>query len=170
MSNGIEFFTATCLNWQHLLKPDERKQIIMDSLRFMVNDHRIWLYGFVIMPNHIHLMWSRQDAWVNKSTEQMFLKFTAQQIKFRILDSDPSELENYKSTQSDRQYHFWERRPYKSTMYNREVANQKIDYMHYNPVKAGLCENPEDYQYSSAQFYELNKDDWGIITHFAEHL
>ena len=170
MSNGIEFFTATCLNWQPLLSSDERKQIIMDSLRFMVNDHRIWLYGFVIMPNHIHLMWCRQDAWVNKSTEQMFLKFTAQQIKFRILDSDPSELENYKSTQSDRQYHFWERRPYKSTMYNREVANQKIDYMHYNPVKAGLCENPEDYQYSSAQFYELNKDDWGIITHFAEHL
>ena len=42
--------------------------------------------------------------------------------------------------------------------------------MRYNPVKAGLCENPEDYQYSSAQFYELNKDDWGIITHFAEHL
>jgi len=170
MSNGIEFFTATCLNWQPLLKGDERKQIIMDSLRFMVNDKRIWLYGFVIMPNHIHLMWSRQDEWVNKSTEQMFLKFTAQQIKFRIIDSNPAELENYKSTQSDRQYHFWERRPYKSTMYNREVANQKIDYMHYNPVKAGLCEKTENYKYSSARFYELNQDDWGFITHFAEHI
>jgi len=170
MSNGIEFFTATCLNWQPLLKDDERKQIIMNSLRFMVNDKRIWLYGFVIMPNHIHLMWSRRDEWVNKSTEQMFLKFTAQQIKFRIIDSSPAELENYKSTQGDRQYHFWERRPYKSTMYNREVANQKIDYMHYNPVKAGLCESPEDYCFSSAKFYELNQDDWGFITHFAEHI
>ena len=91
-------------------------------------------------------------------------------IKFRIIDSNPAELENYKSTQSDRQYHFWERRPYKSTMYNREVANQKIDYMHYNPVKAGLCEKTENYKYSSARFYELNQDDWGFITHFAEHI
>ena len=56
------------------------------------------------------------------------------------------------------------------TMYNRKVATQKIDYMHYNPVKAGLCERPEDYPYSSAKFYELNQDDWEFITHFAEHL
>ncbi len=170
MTNGITFFTATCLNWQHLLKDDERKQIIMDSLRFMVNDKRIWLYGFVIMPNHIHLMWSRQDEWLNKSTEQMFLKFTAQQIKFRIIDTDAKELDYYLSTQSDRQYHFWERRPYKATMYNRETAKQKIDYMHYNPVKAGLSEKSEDYRFSSAAFYELNQDDWGFITHYAEHL
>ena len=170
MINGIEFFTATCLNWQALLQPDERKQIVMDSLRFMVNDKRIWLYGFVIMPNHIHLMWCRQDAWVNKSTEQIFLKFTAQQIKFRILDSNPKELINYKSSQSDRLYHFWERRPYKATMYNRKVAAQKIDYMHYNPVKAGLCRVPEDYWYSSYRFYQLNQDEWGFLTHYEDHL
>ena len=139
MINGIEFFTATCLNWQVLLQPDERKQIVMDSLRFMVNDKRIWLYGFVIMPNHIHLMWCRQDAWV-------------------------------KSSQSDRLYHFWERRPYKATMYNRKVAAQKIDYMHYNPVKAGLCRVPEDYWYSSYRFYELNQDEWGFLTHYEDHL
>ena len=98
MSTGIEFFTATCLQWQNLLEENERKQIIMDSLRFMVNDKRIWLYGFVIMPNHIHLMWRRQDAWVNKNTEQMFLKYTAQQIKFEMIDSSSDELSNYKST------------------------------------------------------------------------
>jgi len=136
----------------------------------MVGDKRIWLYGFVVMPNHIHLMWTRQREWVDRNTEQMFLKYTAQQIKFRIIDSNPIELENYRSTQRGRQYHFWERRPYKATMYNREVANQKLDYMHYNPVKAGLCERPEDYPYSSAKFYELNQGDWGFITHFAEHL
>jgi hypothetical protein len=97
----------------------------------MVNDKRIWLYGFVIMPNHIHLMWARQELWLERSTEQIFLKYTAQQIKFKILESDPSELELYRSTQSDRQYHFWERRPYKATMYNKKVAGQKLDYIHY---------------------------------------
>ena len=82
MDNGIEFFTATCLNWQPLLLPDERKEIVMKSLKFLVNDKRIWLYGFVIMPNHIHLMWCKQNNWVEKSVMQMFLKYTAQQIKF----------------------------------------------------------------------------------------
>jgi hypothetical protein len=55
-------------------------------------------------------------------------------------------------------------------MYNREVASQKLDYMHYNPVKAGLCEKPEGYKYSSARFYELNEDEWGFITHYTDHL
>lgn len=110
----------------------------------MVEDKRIWLYGFVIMPNHIHLVWRKQDAWINKSTEQIFLKFTAQQIKFRLLKSASAELEQYRSTQNDRLYHFWERRPYKATLYNRKVASQKIDYIHYNPVKAGLCVSPEE--------------------------
>lgn len=170
MYRGIEFFTATCLNWQPLIRPDDRKDILMNSLKFMVDQKRIWVYGFVIMPNHVHIMWRRQDDWINKSTEQMFLKFTAQQIKFRLIDSKSHELERYKSTQSDREYHFWERRPYKATMYNRDVAKQKIDYMHRNPVKAKLCHLPEEYKYSSARFYELNIDDWGFITHYAEHL
>lgn len=170
MHQGVEFFTATCLNWQPLLLPDERKDILIDSLKFMVNDKRIWLYGFVIMPNHIHLMWRRQDEWVNKRTEQIFLKFTAQQIKFRLMTSAPQELGQYRSTQRDRIYHFWERRPYKATMYNRKVAYQKIDYMHNNPVKAGLCTLPEEYTYSSCRFYEMNKDEWGFITHYEEHL
>jgi putative transposase len=170
VSQGIEFFTATCLNWQMLLQSDERKQVLMDSLRFLVEDKRIWLYCFVLMPNHIHLLWRKQDDWVNKNIEQIFLKYTAQQIKFRIVDQNPVELINYKSTQSDREYHFWERRPFKATMHNRKVAHQKMDYIHYNPVKAGLCAKPEDYWYSSARYYELNRDDWGFITHYEEHL
>ena len=73
MHQGIEFFTATCLNWQPLLLPDERKDILMDSLKFMVNDKRIWLYGFVIMPNHIHLMWL---GMMTNQYSQIRLSFT----------------------------------------------------------------------------------------------
>jgi len=170
MFRGVEFFTATCLRWQPLLLPDERKDIIVDSLRFMVSEKRIWVYGFVIMPNHIHVMWRRQDAWLSKNTEQMFLKFTAQQIKFRLVAAAPQELERYRSTQRDRLYHFWERRPHKATLYNRGIASQKMDYMHHNPTKAGLCILPEVYKYSSCRFYFLNVDEWGFLTHYEDHL
>jgi len=73
----------------------------------------------------------------------MFLKFTAQKIKFKLLDTGSSMLELFISTQSDRAYHFWERRPYIATMNDRDVLLQKLDYIHNNPVKAGLCGTAE---------------------------
>ena len=100
----------------------------------------------------------------------MLLRYTAQQIKFQMIDSNQSsELALNKSTQGDRDSIF-ERKPYKAEMYNRKVATQKVDYIHYNPVKAGLCEMLEDYWFSSARFYELNQDDFGFLTHYMEHL
>jgi REP element-mobilizing transposase RayT len=52
-----QFFTATILEWQPLLLENRYKDIIIDSLRFMVQHQRVVLYSFVIMPNHIHLIW-----------------------------------------------------------------------------------------------------------------
>jgi putative transposase len=102
---GIEFFTATCLNWQPLLQPEKHKQIILDSLNFLVNDKRIWLYGYVIMPNHIHILWCKQPEWLDKNVQQHFSKFTAQNLKWS-LQNNMEELGNYKSTQNDRNYQF----------------------------------------------------------------
>jgi len=170
MNHGeIEFLTVTCLNWQTLLKEDKHKQIILDSLAFLVEDGRIWLYAYVIMPNHMHILWRKQDAWIEKNVQQNFLKYTAQQIKFNLLENNPNNLTQYTSTQSDRQFQFWERRPYRVRIFTRAVAEQKINYIHFNPVKAGLCKLPEDYLFSSAQYYYLNRHD-PLITHYMEHL
>jgi len=168
MQQGIEFFTATCLNWQPLLQPDLHKKIVLDSLRFLVEDKRIWLYGYVIMPNHVHILWCKQLGWLNKNVQQHFSKFTAQQLKFSVL-AGFGDINNYKSTQNDREYQFWERRPYKATMYNRTVLEEKLEYIHYNPVKAGLCNLPEAYVYSSASYYLLNTPD-SLLTHYMEHI
>jgi putative transposase len=168
MYQGIEFFTATCLNWQLLLQRNEHKQIILDSLAFLVKDNRIWLYGYVIMPNHVHIIWRKKEDWIDKNVQQQFTKFTAQQLKFSLLKC-PEELENYKSTQRDREYQFWERRPHIATMYNRKVMEEKLDYIHHNPVKAQLCALPELYRFSSAGYYLLNTPD-ELLTHYMEHI
>ena len=77
MNHGeIEFFTVTCLNWQTLLKEDKHKQIILNSLTFLVKDERIWLYAYVIMPNHMHILWRKQNDWIEKNVQQNFLKYT----------------------------------------------------------------------------------------------
>jgi putative transposase len=168
MQKGIEFFTATCLNWQNLLQAEERKQIVLDSLTFLVTSKRIWLYGYVIMPNHIHILWRKQPEWLDKNVQQHFAKYTAQQFKFSLINNG-EDISSYKSTQNDREYQFWERRPYKATMYNRIVLEQKLDYIHNNPVKAGLCQLPEEHKYSSAGYYILNIPN-EVITHYMEHI
>ena len=59
-----QFFTATILEWKHLLRPDKYKNIIADSLNFLVKEKRVAVYGFVIMPNHMHLVWHIGDVGI----------------------------------------------------------------------------------------------------------
>ena len=87
-----QFFTATILEWKKLLAPDKYKDIIMDSLRFLVANKRIKLYGFVIMPNHLHLIWKMMDSIKQSDVQRDFLKYTAQQIKFDLQVNHASVL------------------------------------------------------------------------------
>ena len=77
----VQFFTATILEWKYLLKPDKYKQIILDSLRFLVEQKRVKVYGFVIMVNHIHIIWHILPEHKRENVQRDFLKYTAQQIK-----------------------------------------------------------------------------------------
>jgi putative transposase len=57
MNLNTYFFTATILNWNNLLAGDKYKNIVAESLQFLTENNRIRVFGFVIMPNHIHLIW-----------------------------------------------------------------------------------------------------------------
>ena len=95
-----------------------------------------------------------------KDVQQQFLKFTAQKLKFHLLDNGhKDELEMFRSTQRDREYHFWERRPWRAILPNRNIVLQKLHYIHVNPVTAGLCAKEEDYLYSSAAFIMITIPD-----------
>jgi len=82
--NYIQFFTATVLEWRHLLKDDVIKEIITGSLRFLVEKKRVTIYSFVIMPNHLHIIWQMQSGHKRSDVQRDFLKFTSQQIKFYL--------------------------------------------------------------------------------------
>ena len=76
-----QFFTATILEWKKLLEADRYKDIVIDSMRFLVNDTRVIVYGFVIMINHMHIIWQMQAAIKRSYLQRDFLKFTAQKIE-----------------------------------------------------------------------------------------
>lgn len=166
----IAFFTATILSWKKLLQPDKYKQIIIDSLNFLVRDGRVWVYGFVIMPNHIHILWRMREPHLRKNVQRDFLKFTAQNIKADLEQNHKEVLEHFKSTQSDRKYQIWERNPLSVYCYSTKIVEQKMNYIHQNPVnvKWQLADLPEDYYYSSARYYLRNQDDFQFLTHYRE--
>jgi len=130
-----QFFTATILEWKKLLAPDKYKDIIMDSLRFLVANKRIKLYGFVIMPNHLHLIWQRMDSINQSDVQRDFLKYTAQQIKFDLQVNHPSVLKQLEVNVKDRTYQIWEHRPLSVPLWSSYVFQQKRDYIHNNPIQ-----------------------------------
>ena len=161
----VQFFTATILQWKHLLKPDKYKQLILDSLRFLVEDRRIKVYGFVIMINHIHVVWHIQGEYKRENVQRDFLKYTAQQIKANLEKHHPNVLPLFLVNAKDRKYQIWERNPLSIDIWSREVLWQKLQYMHLNPVRAGVCRWPEEYYWSSALFYQTGTDNFGWLSH-----
>ncbi len=163
-----EFLTVTCLEWKHVLKEDRFKDIITNSLTYLINVKFVNVYAFVIMSNHFHLIWQMTGARKRNDVQRDFLKFTSQQV-LKILKREKSELLNELMVNAkDRKYQVWERNSLGVPLWSPAVFKQKLDYIHTNPVKAGLCKLPEDYNYSSARFYEKNEKDWLFLTHHGE--
>src|SRR6478736_8517555 len=166
----IAFFTATILEWKHLLKPDKYKRIIIESLRFLVADKRVKVYSFVIMPNHLHLLWKMKEPHRREDVQRDFLKYTAQQIRFDLLKNHPNVLAHFKVEVKDRKYQIWERNPLSVYCYSQLVTEQKLNYIHNNPIqeKWRLATQAEEYYYSSARFYAENRDDFGFLKHYLD--
>ena len=162
------FFTATILDWKKLLAPDKYKDLIVNSLRFLVEQKRIELYGFVIMPNHIHVLWLILPPHKREAIQRDFLKFTAQKIKKDLKENHLQVLTHFKVGGSDRKYQFWQRNPLSIYCYSDQMIEQKLTYIHDNPTqdKWQLVSLPEQYIYSSAKFYIENQDEFGFITHY----
>lgn len=161
-----QFFTATNLEWKKLLKPDKYKDIVIISLRFLVNDKRVKIFAFVIMENHIHLIWQMLPDNDPEAVQRGFMKYTAQRIKKDLQRNHPAVLSYFKVDAKDREYQFWERNALSAELQNHPVFIQKLEYIHWNPVKAGMCKLPEEYKYSSVLFYETGVDNWGFLEHY----
>ena len=113
----------------------------------MVENKRIELNAFVVMENYIHLIWQPLPGQSLSSIQLSFMKFTAQQIKFTLAIDNPVLLEQCKVDKTDREYQIWKRKPLSIELGSEKIFLQKLEYIHYNPVKANICNYPEDYHF-----------------------
>ena len=119
------------------------------------------------MSNHFHSIWQPSFCFSPSDIQASFLKHTAQELKHSMVLTDQEMLNTFLVNKADRKYQIWKRRPLSVELRTPAVFNQKREYIHYNPVKAGLCNYPEDYYYSSARSYLDGTNDFGILTHYS---
>ena len=165
LEDYAQFVTVTALDWRPILKARSHKKIILDSLKFLVENQRIYLYGFVVMDNHFHLIWQMRHSYVMKNVQRDFLKYTDQQIKFSLGTHEPDLLKELETNGADRRYQFWQRNSLSIPLYTQSVFQQKLDYIHQNPEKAGLSDTSWNYYFSSAAYYYLNRSDFDFLSH-----
>jgi len=83
-----------------------------------------------------------------------------------LINEKTEELALYRSTQKDRIYHIWERRPKWIEVMNVPIFNQKLDYIHANPIQErwNLVTNYEDYKWSTASYYGDGEKRFEFVT------
>lgn len=122
----LDFFTATILEWKPLLANDPYKDIIIESLRFLVTEKRIYLCGFVIMNNHIHLLWHIIYPHQSADVQRDFLRFTSQMMIKDMRNNNRELLESFRVDAKDRKYQIWERNALTIPLHTEVVVEQKI--------------------------------------------
>jgi putative transposase len=164
------FYTNTIHHFQNLLANDDCKMIIVQSWQYLINKGLATIYGYVIMPNHIHLIWNMRQMNGKETVAGSFTKYTAHAFQKYLLQTNPTLLQQYQSNKSDRLFQFWKRDPLAIPMSSEEIMIDKLNYIHHNPVKEkwALCKYPEDYLWSSAKFYQDGIDWFGIVKHFRD--
>lgn len=169
-NNYAYFYTLSIENMKRLLDDDKLKHIIIESWQYLVGKKLIEIYGYVIMPNHLHLIWNILADNGKESPAGSFAKYTAHQFRRYLLVKNPSLLDSYVSDKRDRKHQFWKRDPLAIPLSTETILLQKLQYIHANPIreKWNLCEMPEEYRWSSARFYHDGYDEFSIVKHFKD--
>ncbi len=166
----LYFFTATINQWERLFELERNKEIVIECLQHLSNTNKIRVYGFVIMPTHLHIIWQILGSNNKESPQTTFLKFTAHAFLKTIKDKKKQLLRNYRVSANNKRYEFWQRDSLAFELKIRKTALTKLNYIHNNPIAKHwrLASSPEEYKYSSAQFYKNGENNFSFLKHIME--
>jgi len=146
----LHFVTFSCYRRHAYLRAPAAKDLFVEGLERIRGRYEFEVVGYVVMPEHVHLLLSEPCV--------ASLAVGLQALKLSI------------ARRSERGQ-FWQARYYDFNVYSRDKRLEKLDYMHWNPVKRGLVERMEDWQWSSYRFYRTGEEgrvhvDSGRVNHY----
>ena len=104
----VYFWTDTIKDWKTLLANNTCKNIIINCWRELVVRKKIKIYGFVIMPNHVHMLWEMMNINGKEMPYASFNKFTSHQFLDHLRKTFPNAVTNYKEVSVERKHRFWQ--------------------------------------------------------------
>lgn len=155
------YLTFTVVGWIDVFSRQSYRDIFIESLKYCQQNKGLHLHAYVIMSNHVHLIVSVDEGFTVSDFIRDCKKYTSKKILHEIEHGTGSRrewmLHQFKYFASCHQrnntYQLWEHDIHPIELSSREFTQQRIDYIHQNPVVAGLVYRAEDYIYSSASNY-----------------
>ena len=157
---GFNYLTLTVEGWVDIFTRQRYRDIVIDSLKYCRENKQLHIVGWVIMSNHLHLIVFTEKTDLSDVLRD-FKKFTAHKILESIREEPESRREwlmhlfGYfaKTNTTNRKFQFWQSDNHPIALWSLPVIWQKLDYIHMNPVRAGIVSDPTHYLYSSAGDY-----------------
>ena len=153
------------IGWVDVFTRKIYRDILLDSIRFCQENKGLLLHCWCLMSNHIHLIASTRNHDLSDVLRD-FKKFTSKTLITAITEN-PQEsrkswmLEIFQSegakNSRNKNYQFWRQDNHPEELYSPSFVYQKINYIHNNPVEAGIVDHPWEYVYSSARDYHSGK-------------
>ncbi len=164
--NGIYFVSFATIDWIDAFTRIEYKDIFVNSMKYCQEKKGMILHAWCLMSNHAHFIFSSKEAGKHSEILRDFKKFTSKKI-LEAIENNPSESRKEwmlklfkkagKSNSNNTNFQFWQQDNHPIEIYSPQVIEQKLTYLHNNPVATRIVLEPEHYLYSSAINYSGQK-------------
>jgi REP element-mobilizing transposase RayT len=157
---AMHYLTFQVVEWIDVFTRLAYRDIAINSLRFCQQNKGLQVFGYVIMSNHIHIIASSPEGKLSDIIRDL-KKFTSHSIIKQVIEGNESRKDwilnrfqyNAQRHSRNEKYQMWTHENHPINVYSPEFAREKLDYIHNNPVRAGIVRKPEEYVYSSASNY-----------------
>jgi putative transposase len=156
------FFTQVTYQRIPWLCSDIAREALRKSMIRVQQLYPFSIDAIILLPNHIHCIWTLPEGDKNYATRWRLIKsFVTHQCAQKLaLQAEISE-----SRQKRKERNLWQRRYWEHLIRDERDFAYHCDYIHYNPVKHGLCQSPKDWQFSSFHRFvaqNIYPEDWGV--------
>ncbi len=148
------FITSTVTYWLPIFCREDYFHVLADSFRHCVREKGLVVHAYVLMPNHFHAIASQIDGRLSDVMRDL-KGYTSRQLAKGLADDGRTVwLRALRRAGGDEvAVKLWQDDYHPEQVHSKEFCQQKLDYIHANPVRAGYVDDPCDWRYSSAGFY-----------------